>query len=313
MKNKNDENPVGLTVSVPLFFDEYGNVDFRTLENYLHDVCENNYISALYSMAYNTRYRMLSHDETLEVNLRISKFVKSYGKKVYVGHPYVFNEQTLRQYFDKLENQAIDGVSMLYPERYFNISSPIIKFLKMPSDYGLGTVLHEMKLVSGFNGSLIDWPIELLKEVFENVPLLAVKEDSKEDTITLEVLKLSKKHNVNCVLAGGGKRRAMKFFGSGLKTWLNGSTMFLPKLMDNVYLAFIDGQTEYIDWYLNNIEDPFFKNVVDKVGWHLAHKAALQYFGYGSRYERFPHPEMSDETYEICEKTFCAIKASISS
>lgn len=301
----------GLTISVPLFFDQENNIDFNTLERYLHDICQNKHISAIYSMAYNTRYRMLSDKETLEVNSRISKFVKSYKKTIYVGHPYIFTENSLRKYFNNIKKAEPDGISMLYPERFYEINTPIIKFLKMPNEYGLGTVLHEMKLVSGFDGTLVNWSNNLLEEVFETVPLIAIKEDSKDDEMTIKILSLSSKYNVHCVLAGGGKRRAMQFIDKGLQTWLNGSTMFLPKLIDETYISFINHKATYTQWYLEKIEDPFFKNIVSKVGWHLAHKAALQYFGYGFRYERFPHPMLDEEKYKNCTKTFSQIKAAV--
>ena len=303
----------GLTVSAPLFFHENEEVDFATLELYLNEVCKNRSISAVYSMAYNTRYRMLSDVELLEVNKFIIDCVKGHGHKVYVGHPYTFTARSLEQYLVELQSNKPDGISMLYPERYYGSPKPILDFLEYPLKFDHNVVLHEMKLVSGFDGELINWPLDLLEAVFQRIPMVAVKEDSKSDELTEQVLKLCKQFGIHCVLAGGGKRRAQAFIEKGMDTWLNGSTMFLPQLIDQTYEAFHSNDEDYIDWYLNNIEVPFFENVVKVFGWHLSHKAALEYFGFGTRWERFPHDCLTDQNYEAACKTFLNIENAIKS
>ena len=261
-----DKELPGLTISSPLFFNADESIDYDTLGRYLDDVCVNKHVSAVYSMAYNTRYRMLSDDEVLEVNRFITRRVKSRGHKVYVGHPYIFTRESLDAYLFEIAKDSPDGISMLYPERYYGIDDPIIEFLRAPLKHGLGVVLHEMKLVSGFNGELIDWPLSLLEKVFEEVPLIAIKEDSKSNDVTQLVLDLAKKSGVHCVLAGGGKIRAEEFIRRGMLTWLNGSTMFLPKLIDRTYLAFVDSDENYKEWYLEYVERPFFSQIVSNCG-----------------------------------------------
>lgn len=307
MLNDSKNEFSGLTISVPLFFNQDESIDFSTLDRYLHDVCGNQHIAAIYSMAYNTRYRMLTDNEVVEVNKFITKTCTQFNKKVYIGHPYSFNRDTLENYFNSIQNLDICGVSMLYPERYFGNDDIIIDFLKLPNKFGLSTVLHEMKLVSGFNGELMNWPKELLRKLFDEINLVAVKEDSKDDEVATEVLKLCKDNEVSFVLAGGGKRRAQKFLNLGIDTWLNGSTMFIPKLIDKTYLAFVRNKVDFIQLYLSEVEDPFFNQIVSKYGWHIAHKAALEYFGYGTRWERFPHAMMAPREYEECKSIFSNI------
>jgi len=288
----------GLTISCPLFFNKDETIDLKTLGCYLDDVCKNKSISAVYSMAYNTRYRMLRDEELLRVNEFVINKVKSYGHNVYVGHPYVFTRSSLEEYLTAVASLKPSGVSMLYPERYYGLDDIIIEFLRSPLRHGIDVVLHEMKLVSGFDGSLVDWPISLIEKVFEEVPLVAVKEDSKSDEIASKVMELCLREDVHFVLAGGGKLRALGFLEKGMTTWLNGSTMFIPQLIDRTYKAFVMGDEQYQSRYLDKIEKPFFEGVVSKHGWHLAHKAALEFFGYGQRWERFPHARMSESSFE---------------
>ena len=89
--------------------------------------------------------------------------------------------------------------------------------------------------------------------------------------------------------------------------------MFVPSLIDKIYTAVIRQDAEYIKWYLETIEKPFFDLVVSKYGWHLAHKAALEFFGYGKRCERFPHAQLHDEKYESLKPVLQRIKSTLKS
>ena len=303
---------IGLTVSVPLFFNKDETIDLNTLKKYLTDLCSNDRINAIYSMAYNTRYRVLADDEILEVNQLIVSICKDSGKRVYIGHPYSFNRYTLQTYLEQIQDLKVSGVSMLYPERYFADEETIIEFLKLPNKFGMKTVFHEMKLVSGFNGELINWPANLLERIFDEVDLEAVKEDSKDDEVAIKILDLCRSRGVKFILAGGGKARALDFFDHGIGTWLNGSSIFLPKHIDRIYEAFVNKDEDFIKWYMETIEKPFFKNIVDKYGWHLSHKAALEFFGYGECVERFPHANLNSIMLEAIKMELEKINANLS-
>jgi len=288
----------GLTVSIPLFFNQDESIDYQTLFRYINDIGKQKQISAIYSMAYNTRYRMLSDEEVLNLNIKILELTNKNKIDCYVGHPYVFDRVRLENYLQEISKHKPSGISMLYPERYFGIDKPIIEFLEMPAKFGLKVVLHEMKLISGLDGELVNWPEKLLRKAIKLDSVIGVKEDSKDDEITSIVFDECKKQDVMCILAGGGKTRALKYITKGLNTWLNGTTMFYPKAIDIIYPAVMNNDTKIINYYNENIEKPFFNNVVKKYGWHLSHKAALEFFGYGKRHERFPHAILADKDFQ---------------
>jgi dihydrodipicolinate synthase/N-acetylneuraminate lyase len=302
----------GLTLSIPLFFDSQENINYKALDHYFERLKNIKYISAVYSMAYNTRYRMLDLHELLEVNIYIIEQAKRLSIPCFVGHPYSFTKSNLGLYLSEIARHTPSGISMLYPERYFGLNSSILDFLNFPKKYDLKVVIHEMKLVSGFNGDLINWPKDLIMKAMELDHVVAIKEDSKDDDITSYVLEECLNHNVDCILAGGGKRRALKFLNQGLNTWLNGTTMFLPELIDKIYPAMVENNYKILDYYLKNIETLFFDIAEKKVGWHLAHKAALQYFGFSDRWERFPHSYLPDEQYKSLLPTFQEIEKNAS-
>ena len=56
--------------------------------------------------------------------------------------------------------------------------------------------------------------------------------------------------------------------------------------------------------FMDQFKQDTIAQVVEPNGWHLAHKAALEFFGYGTRAERFPHAEMSEKSYEECKIYF---------
>ena len=180
-----------------------------------------------------------------------------------------------------------------------------------PASFGLKSVIHEMKLVSGFNGELIDWPVNLIKTALSLENVIAIKEDSKNDDIAAVVFEECAKQGVTCVLAGGGKRRALKFADKGMQTWLNGTTMFFPQAIDKIYPAIMNQDKTLVSSYCEKIEDPFFKQIATKYGWHLAHKAALEYFGYGTRWERFPHAQLPDSEYSSLAPVFDLLEKNI--
>ncbi|OUX79687.1 MAG: hypothetical protein CBC19_02235 [Oceanospirillales bacterium TMED59] len=302
---------LGLTVSIPVFFNSDQSVDFPALDIYLNRLCQNQHIYALYSMAYNTRYRMLDKGELLKVNRLVCTTAKNYGHRVFVGHPYTFTKSDLVEYLEAISCDEPDGISMLYPERYFSEVDPIVEFLSVPQSLGLSTVVHEMPLVSGHTGNLINWPDDLIDAVFREINVCAIKEDSKDDNIALKVLHSAVATNSIFILAGGGKQRALNFLPYGIETWLNGSTVLFPDLIDRTYLGFINGDRDFINFYNERIEIPFFAECVSVFGWHLACRAALYFFGHGQLFERFPHASVTPAMYERMSSTLTRIQREV--
>ena len=303
----------GITLSVPLFFDKRGAIEYDLLDRYMQSLIGQRHIAAVYSMAFNTRYAMLDFDEVIEVNSFILEKAHSLGVSCYVGHPYIVNEKSLGKYLETIAKSNPDAVSMLYPERYYGYDDPILDFLSFPEKFGLKSIIHEMKMVSGFNGELVNWPDRLVRKALNLSSVAGIKEDSKNDEIAYKVLNECSRLGKECILAGGGKKRALAFVAKGLKTWLNGTTMFYPSVIDKIYRAILEQDQEKVDFYCDHIESPFFQNVVSKHGWHLAHKAALEFFGYGVRHERFPHATLTQSEYLDIFPTFEALKNSFES
>ena len=284
----------GSIFSIPMFFKKDKSIDFVSLEKYIAKCLKNPGVELIYAMSYNTRFKQLSLDEIIEVSKLCCELAKSYDKKAIIGHPYTITNDKLHDYCQLVKKYNPYAISVLYPERYYGKNQPLVDFYSIPKRSNLNVLVHEQKLVSGFDGSLIDWPDDLIGEVFKDENIIAVKEDSKNDIITSKILKISKKSGLNVIVAGGGKKRARKLMKeANLQCWLNGSLMLFPEICDKVIEAYLYGDENLISWYEENIETPYFDKFITKVGWHIGHKAALHFLGYCELEERAPMCQMS--------------------
>lgn len=303
----------GAVFSLPMFYKKNFEIDFVSLESYIKKCLESNGVECIFSMAYNTRFRQLSDDEILEISKLCCKLSQQYGKKAIIGHPYTITNQDLRIFCQKISSYKPYAISLLYPERYYGMIKPVVDFFSIPQEYGLKVLVHEQKLVSGFNGSLIDWPIDLLQNVLSIDSVIAVKEDSKSDEIVKEVIEISKSHDFDVIVAGGGKIRARKLIDSvGLSTWLNGSLMLFPELSEKVNEAYLNKDEFLMNWYEKNIEIPYFESFISKVGWHVGHKAALHLLDYCELVERAPMPIITSENLDTYKGIILEIKSKAS-
>lgn len=284
----------GAIFSIPMFFNEDHTVDYKALKNYLTKCLESPGVEVIFAMAYNTRYRQLSYSEIVEVSKLCCQMASSHAKKAIIGHPYTVTNSELLAYCHEVKQYNPYAISVLYPERYYGIKQAVKDFIDTPKQAGIPVLVHEQKLVSGFDGSLINWPEDLLTEVLSDDNVIAVKEDSKDDQITAKTIALSKKYHFDVIVAGGGKRRVRELIKNhGLSCWLNGSLMLFPELAKQVSEGYLNQDAAFMDWYEQKIESPYFDEFISKVGWHVGHKAALHYLGYCQLIERPPMPVLA--------------------
>jgi dihydrodipicolinate synthase/N-acetylneuraminate lyase len=308
-----ENNLEGSVFSVPMFFNQFGEIDFVNLRKYLEVCVEQNSINILYSMAYNTRYMQLNYDEIITVNKMICEIANSAKKLAIIGHPLNLNNKDLHNYIEVLSDCNPYAFSILYPERYFGNDDAVLQYLRIPEKYNQNLIIHEMQLISGFNGALINWPKHLLSQALNLPNCVGIKEDSKDDQITKLVIDITDQMQKNIILAGGGKRRAVKFMKNhGLRTWLNGSLMLNPAKADRINSVFLSNNVCLIEDFIKKVEVPYFDEFISHVGWHVGHKYALSLAGYCENYERAPMPTISDvdrDKYEtVVRKVISSIK-----
>jgi dihydrodipicolinate synthase/N-acetylneuraminate lyase len=303
---------MGAVFSVPMFFKKNKSVDYEALKAYLIKCLETDGIDTIFSMAYNTRYRQLNNEELFEVNKLCCQLATKYDKKAIIGHAYTITNSELEAYCEAIKEYNPYAISLLYPERYYGIDTALIDFFSIPKKSNIPVLIHEQKLISGFDGSLIDWSNKLLNLVFQDPNVIAVKEDSKNDDVTREVMKLSKKFDFDVIVAGGGKKRVRKLIKEiDLKCWLNGSLMLFPEISGKVISAYLNQDELFTNKYEEKVETPYFDKVISKLGWHVGHKAALFFLGYCELEERNPLPICPKEELKYFEEIVLEIRDNV--
>ena len=297
---ENSKRLTGAIFSAPMFFKSNGEIDYISYENYITKCVKSEGVEVIYAMAYNTRFRQLSEEEIVKVSKITCDLANSFKKKAIIGHPYTITTKGLSTFCSIVSKFKPYAISVLYPERYYGMTKPLRDFFNIPKKHNIKVLVHEQKLVSGFNGQLIDWTDDLIKCILEDTNVIAVKEDSKDNNITSKILKLSDKYNIDVIVAGGGKRRVRELIHSDdLKCWLNGSLMLFPELAKIISEAYLRNDVKLIKLYEEKIEIPYFDEFISKVGWHVGHKAALHILGYCQLYERAPMPIISQENLNL--------------
>ncbi|NQZ02362.1 MAG: dihydrodipicolinate synthase family protein [Bdellovibrionales bacterium] len=286
------------SVVTPFLDNENDDIDYDSLKKYLEDATAAG-AKIFYVMGYNSRFSQLSFDEIKELNAFVVKEAKAINKDtlVIVADPLHCTTKVSIEFTKHAEEIGADCISLIFREKYFS-DNQVYSHFKMVADASpMPILIHEMQFLSGFNGSNMDWPMSLLEKLYTIENIVALKEDSKNDDVTREVIERFKDRWA-IVLAGGGKNRWRQFYEMGCESWLNGIGVFEPGLASVFWDAIQKGDTETTNFIIDKIEKPFFEQCVSKFGWHMACKSALEARGRMSRYERMPMLGLPEDDYQ---------------
>lgn len=277
------------------------NIDYGRLESYLQRIYDSGG-RHFYVMAYNSRYSQLTWDEIKELNQFVANRAKQLDSNntVIVADPVHCSTKIAIEYAQHAEQIGADVISIIVRERFYS-EEQILQHFKMVSDsIGIGILVHEMPFLNGLGGPPVNYPISLLDRLADIPNVMAVKEDAKDDAFSAEVIKTIK-DRVAIVISGGGKRQWMRFADQGCQAWLNGVGVFEPKLATMFWNAWQADQKSVCDQIVNEIEVPFFAQGVQKFGWHLTIKSALEVRGVMSRLDRMPLMPLNNEQHQHIE------------
>lgn len=287
--------------SVPVFFDEDENLDYSSLEKYLNIVTQENHTELLYLMAYNSRINLLSNKEVIELNHWISDFAKNNNLMYTLCPPYKATNRTVSEFLENFDNNdLLYGVSLLFPERIYDDFNIVSQYFSIPKSFGMKTLMHEMKYVSGKDGSLTDWTIEALQELQGTGSIIGIKEDSKNDKLTKQCYD---KLSLDLIIAGGGLSQVAALENCKPKTWLAGVSLIRPDLATSEHSALVMERRHHIDYFCQKIERPFFE-LCKKYGWHCVHKYLINSVHGTSPYERQPMSTLDQDGQNIVNKVW---------
>ena len=280
------------------FREKDDSIDFDCLDKYL----ERAWLAGagiFYVMAYNSRYSQLSEAEIKELNRHVTTTVKGLRSDniVIVANPLHCPTRTTVEHACHATDIGADVFSVICRERYY-CDDQIFNHYRAVNDHSdIAILIHEMPFLNGLGGPPVGWPMSLLERVAKLPHVIAVKEDAKDDEYSRKVI-TRLKDRLAIIISGGGKRQWLRFANDGCQAWLNGIGVFEPRLAVRFWEAYQQDDLKTCSAIIEKIEIPFFEKGVQKFGWHLAAKAALQYRGHMSRHERLPMQALSEEQYQ---------------
>lgn len=272
-------------------------VDYYSLFKYI-DAALDSGAKYLYSMAFNTRYAQLEHDEILALNSAIISRIKYLDDSctVIVGDPIACPTSESKKIAHIYSDIGADLVSILFTERYYNDNQIFDHFEYIADGLSAGLLIHEMPLQCGLGGPDKMWPLSLMERLVEIPQIKAIKEDAKDDNYTKSLAKICA-NKVDLILSGGGKKRWLNYGRSLCPAWLNGLGVAIPKFPSYFWKVYLQQDIATCNKLIDEIESPFFDNCVSKYGWHPSIRVALHVAGFCDYYERMPMFTLDQSSY----------------
>lgn len=301
----------GPVYSIVTPFDSAGSIDFGALENYI-DLAYGAGARQFYVMAFNSRYSQLSDDEIRTLNSFVVKAVHQLGSDVVtiVGDPIHCSTRVSTQFCQHASEIGADFISLIVREKYYSDEQIASHFESCAKSSDTPILVHEMPFISGYGGHAINWPLTLLDRVADIEGVAAIKEDAKDDQYSRDVIRLIR-DRLAIVISGGGKRQWLRFADEGCQAWLNGVGVFDPRLPQAFYAAHLAGDEATVRAIIDEVEVPFFRDLVEPFGWHRAIKGALEAYGIMPRVERPPMVALNDSEQTRVQEVMDSIGAAI--
>tara|TARA_A100001015_G_scaffold162864_1_gene180992 strand:- start:2525 stop:3502 length:978 start_codon:yes stop_codon:yes gene_type:complete len=290
-------------------FDQYQQIDFKKLENYIKYLYEGG-AKNFYVMVYNSRYGLLSESEIKKLNLFCIKVVKRINKKnlIICAEPYHCSTEKSIEYVNYFKRNGADIVSLIFGEKFYNENQVFNHFKSINDKVKFPLLLHQQLLENGIssNPPFVYYPIKLLEKIGNLKNFIAMKEDAKNDLYTKKIGKnLSKK--IVIITSGGGKKQWIKANKHGCQSWLSGVSNLDAKIAIDFYRYHKEKNYKAINKIVKLIENPFFR-ISKRYGWHLTIKSFLESAKIFKRIERRPLVEMDNKNFIKVDKIFKNMK-----
>jgi len=302
------------SISGPVFpivtpFKKNFEIDFDCLKKYL-DFLYLGGARIFHVMVHTSRFGVLIPHEMKLINETVASYVKEkYPECIVIAAGPIFGPLSLNiEFANSAEDSGADIIGYYFSERYYNDNQIMDFFEKIASKCNIGILIHEQQLLTIKGSNLMLFPIDLLQKISEIENVIAIKEDSKEDDYTTEIVK-TLKEKLAIIVSGGSKEQFLKFAPLGCQAYLVGVGSFFPEIAVRFYQNYIDGNLKNCWNIIEHYERPFF-DISKKLGWHIGLKAAMDFMGIMDATERPPLCSLSSDGYqEIANVTKCILNA----
>ena len=284
-------------------FKDSGEINFSQIENYL-TFLYNSGVRNYYVMPYNSRYSQLRESEIFDLNKFVINTVKNIDKENFlIVSDCIHGPTTLSaDYGYEAFDNGADMFASIVREKYFSDTQVVAHYDFLSKNLKMPLLVHEMPFLSGYDASILNWPMSLLKELKEIEYVLAIKEDAKDVSYGVEVIKILEPE-VKAVFAGK-KRYIMELYDYGLTSYLNGTSIINPQIAFTFWDALKKNNKLLVNQILEKIEDPFWNELVPKFGWHRSNKALLEAAGLMNRYDRLPMMHLDNDDFSFVKEFY---------
>ena len=289
------------SISGPVFpivtpFKKNFEIDFGCIRKYI-DFLYFGGARIFHVMVHTSRFGVLIPNEMKQINETVALYIKEkYSDCIVISAGPIFGPLSLNiEFANSAEDAGADVIGLYFSERYYNDEQIINFFENIASKCNIGILIHEQQL-STINGSTqMLFPIDLLKKISEIENVIALKEDSKDDNYTTQIVNSLKKR-LAIIVSGGSKEQFLKFAPIGCQAYLVGVGSFFPEIAVRFYQYYQNGDLENCWNIINNYERPFFK-ISKRLGWHIGLKAAMDFIGIMDATERPPLCSLNADGY----------------
>lgn len=245
-------------------------VDYKALQNYVEFLINKEASTILVTVG-TSRFNLLTREEMRMVNQTVVKAVKGNAVAI-AATPISASLQENIEFARHAQEVGADAVIIMYPERYYGDEEIFDFYRAITESVDIGVLIHEMPMRSGYDGTPVQYSIELLERLTNLPGIAGFKEECGNGEYAYQILRrLSEK---TAVIGAGSMRRFMRDFHAGANAYLVGIGSFLPKLAQQFYDEMIDGNFKQAHQIVRDNEDPYFDLAVS-LGWHLSLKATL--------------------------------------
>jgi dihydrodipicolinate synthase/N-acetylneuraminate lyase len=252
-------------------------------------------VKTIMTTAGTSQFNLLSREEVRDFNCTTFNFL---GKKI-IGIPAIslkhLREEIVWYNSFGLENTYL---LLLFPERYYT-DNQVIEFFREACEISKYQILaHGNVMKRGYGGEFI-YNYSLIESLSKIDGFVGMKEESP--SLDFAIKNLSREFELEIIVAGGSMRRFWSLEPFGATTYLSGVGSFNPKIEEDFYRSYMDGNTTRAKDIMTRVEKPLFDVFMD-IGWHTSMRYSLQKMGY-IKGNRDPFFKLDENQKEILDRT----------
>ncbi|MFI5204854.1 MAG: dihydrodipicolinate synthase family protein, partial [Flavobacteriales bacterium] len=267
------EKITGPVIPLPTPFTSAGAVDYTALKNYVGFLAQKG-IACVMTTVGTSRFNLVTNDEVKRINEAVVEAGK--GKLItIVANPPVGSLEHAKEFARHSESIGADYFLAYFPERYYGEENTFRFFNELNGCVKNTRILiHEMPMRNGLGAGQVQYSLPLLEQLLALSQVAGFKEEALDAEYSNKIVE---KFNKTAIIigAGGGMSRFLnRDHQRGAVAYLGGIGNFYPELELEFYAAIMGGNQTRASQIVNEIEIPYFNDVVP-MGWHPSLKAAL--------------------------------------